>query len=392
MKYKLNEILNIIGGGTPKTSVKEYWNGNIPWLSIADFSGKTKFVYKTEKTITEEGLKNSSTKILKRNDIIISARGTVGEMAMIPFDMAFNQSCYGLRAKTEIVDSNFLYYLIKNEIRALKHNTHGSVFDTITKDTFSNILVDIPELNTQLKIADFMSKIDNKIEINEGINDNLREQQLSIYFDYLETHSSIEVKLDELVTKSNTGADAIQKAPIVDYDTGIRCARVGDMSNNRPVHQWGYTKVTEEVYKQYKLYKDDILVTRTATLGLNTIMDKEYDAVYNNGLIRLQIDKNKAFPLLVYIQFQSKDFLNYISRINGETSVRPNMKINYLLDYKFSIVDISKQEKIFNILEPLFIKQREIIFENEKLASLRDSLLPKLMSGEIDVSNINLDL
>ena len=226
----------------------------------------------------------------------------------------------------------------------------------------------------------------------EEINDNLREQQLSIYFDYLESHSSVEVKLDELVKKSNTGADAIQKAPIVDYDTGIRCARVGDMSNNRPVHQWGFTNVTEEVYKQYRLYKDDILVTRTATLGLNTIMDKDYDAVYNNGLIRLQIDKNKAFPLLVYIQFQSKDFLNYISRINGETSVRPNMKINYLLDYKFSIVDISNQEKIFNILEPLFIKQREIIFENEKLASLRDSLLPKLMSGEIDVSNINLDI
>ncbi|MBR2556827.1 MAG: restriction endonuclease subunit S, partial [Methanobrevibacter sp.] len=93
-----SELVDIIGGGTPKTSVEEYWNGNIPWISIKDFNNGQKYVLTTEKTITELGLNNSSTKILEKEDIIISARGTVGEVAMIKYEMAFNQSCYGLRA------------------------------------------------------------------------------------------------------------------------------------------------------------------------------------------------------------------------------------------------------------------------------------------------------
>ena len=115
MKYKLSEIMDIIGGGTPKTSKPEYWNGDIPWLSVKDFNNDYRYVYKTEKTITQDGLDNSSTKLLKRNDSIISARGTVGEMAMIPYPMAFNQSCYGLRAKEGIVDEEYLYYTARDK-------------------------------------------------------------------------------------------------------------------------------------------------------------------------------------------------------------------------------------------------------------------------------------
>ena len=77
MKYKLSEIMDLIGGGTPKTSVAAYWGGDIPWLSVKDFNNDNRYVYETEKTITQEGLNNSSTKLLERDDSIISARGTV---------------------------------------------------------------------------------------------------------------------------------------------------------------------------------------------------------------------------------------------------------------------------------------------------------------------------
>ena len=173
MKYKLSEIMDLIGGGTPKTSIPEYWGGPIPWLSVKDFNNDYRYVYKTEKTITEEGLKNSSTKLLQRDDSIISARGTVGEMAMIPFPMAFNQSCYGLRAKKDIVDSIFLYYLVKHNVYILQKNTHGSVFDTITRDTFAGIEIDIPDMKTQWRIAGLLRDLDDKIELNTRINENL---------------------------------------------------------------------------------------------------------------------------------------------------------------------------------------------------------------------------
>ena len=171
-KTSLIDIVELIGGGTPKTSKSEYWGGNINWLSVKDFNDENRYVYSTEKSITEEGLNNSSTKLLKKDDIIISARGTVGELAMIPFPMAFNQSCYGIRAKEDI-DSIFLYYLIKNSVRKLKVMTHGSVFDTITKDTFANIEVDIPDIETQHRIAKMLTDIDDKVENNQRINNNL---------------------------------------------------------------------------------------------------------------------------------------------------------------------------------------------------------------------------
>ena len=181
MKYKFSEIMDIIGGGTPKTSKSEYWNGDIPWLSVKDFNNDYRYVYETEKTITQAGLDNSSTKLLKRNESIISARGTVGEMAMIPYPMAFNQSCYGLRAKEGLVDEEYLYYLIKHNVVVLRKNTHGSVFDTITRDTFDGIEVDLPSLAEQKVVASILRDLDDKIEVNNEINKNLLEQAQSIF-------------------------------------------------------------------------------------------------------------------------------------------------------------------------------------------------------------------
>ena len=168
----LNSIIDLIGGGTPKTSKAEYWNGDIPWLSVKDFNNDNRYVYETEKNITKLGLDNSSTKLLQKDDIIISARGTVGEMAMLPFPMAFNQSCYGIRGK-EGINQIFLYYLIKNCIHRLKAITHGSIFDTITRDTFSNITVLVPNTEMQQAIASILINIDDKIEENQKINKNL---------------------------------------------------------------------------------------------------------------------------------------------------------------------------------------------------------------------------
>ena len=173
MKYKLSEIMDLIGGGTPKTSNPNYWNGDIPWLSVKDFGNDNRYVYETQKHITKLGLMNSSTKLLDKGDIIISARGTVGEIATIPYPMAFNQSCYGLRAKKEIVDEDFLYYLIKYNIRLLRKSTHGSVFDTITRSTFDEIEVDVPDFEFQKKICYLLSDLDEKIELNNKINKNL---------------------------------------------------------------------------------------------------------------------------------------------------------------------------------------------------------------------------
>ena len=141
-KYPLSEIVDIISGGTPKKSVKEYWeNGTIPWLSIKDFNNDNRRVYDSSDYITELGLENSSANLLEKGDVILSARGTVGEVAQLARRMAFNQSCFGLRANDKYTTNEYIYYWLKHNISYLKNNTHGSVFDTINRKTFENLYV-----------------------------------------------------------------------------------------------------------------------------------------------------------------------------------------------------------------------------------------------------------
>ena len=149
----LSKIIEIISGGTPKTDIKEYWNGSIPWISIKDFVNTNRYIENTEKSITELGLQKSATNLLKTNDIIISARGTVGKTALLRKEMAFNQSCYALRSKTKELNQLFLYYWLISNINKILASTHGAVFDTITKDDYYRIYINVPTLTTQKHIV-----------------------------------------------------------------------------------------------------------------------------------------------------------------------------------------------------------------------------------------------
>ena len=140
----LYDCIELVGGGTPKTSVEEYWNGDICWLSAKDITPNHKgFITNTEKKITQQGLENSSTKLLPKFCTVISARGTVGNYVILSDIMAFSQSNYGIKPK--YADCYFFtYLLISSIVDELKSAAYGSVFDTITTKTFQEQLVNIP--------------------------------------------------------------------------------------------------------------------------------------------------------------------------------------------------------------------------------------------------------
>jgi type I restriction enzyme S subunit len=140
----LSELLTILGGGTPKTSVEEYWGGDIPWFSVVDTpSGSDVFVVATEKAITAPGLAGSSARLIPKGTTIISARGTVGNLAIAGREMTFNQSCYGLRGNDNAGDY-FVYLTAQQMVDQLKSMAHGSVFSTITRRTFDAIHCPVP--------------------------------------------------------------------------------------------------------------------------------------------------------------------------------------------------------------------------------------------------------
>ena len=153
--------------GDSQTSIAQYWNGDIPWLSVADFNTGRKYVYDVEKSITQLGLEKSSTKLLQEGDIIISARGTVGVVAMLGCKMAFNQSCYGVRAKEE-KSRNYVCYLLKNVVNDLQQISHGGVFDTITRDTFKEIKVILPTETEILRFEQSVSPYFKEMFLNKS--------------------------------------------------------------------------------------------------------------------------------------------------------------------------------------------------------------------------------
>ena len=380
MRYKLSEIMDLIGGGTPKTSIPEYWGGNIPWLSVKDFNNDNRYVYTTEKTITEEGLKNSSTKLLERDDSIISARGTVGEMAMIPFPMAFNQSCYGLRAKKEIIDPTFLYYLVKHNVVLLQKNTHGSVFDTITRDTFSGIEVNVPNMEEQVKIAGVLQNLDDKIELNNEINDNLQEQAQALYSNMFIRNASDQWSEGVL---SDVADITMGQSPKGDTYNEDGLGTVFFQGRG----EFGFRFPTRRLFTtdpKRMAQTNDVLMSVRAPVGDLNVAYEPCCIGRGLGAIRSN-DNHQSFVLYTVFSLREK-----LDMFNGEGTVFGSINRDALNTMPITIPTKDEMDRFEEIVAPMDAAIRNNYEEICRLEGIRDSLLPRLISGELDVSEINL--
>lgn len=177
----VSSLVEIFLGGTPKRSVKEYWGKGIKWASAADIvESDTRYIRKTSEEITEKGLSESNAKLLGKDTVVITARGTVGEMAMLPQPMAFNQTCYGLVANDGVLPT-YLYYALKARLPNIMSQTYGAVFDTITMKSFENITIPVPGIEIQRSIAEILSAYDDLIENNLRRIEILEEMARLIY-------------------------------------------------------------------------------------------------------------------------------------------------------------------------------------------------------------------
>ena len=177
---KLSSVVEIISGGTPDTKVPEYWGGDIPWLSVADFNNGNRFVKTAEKHITQKGLENSNARFLNVGDIIISARGTVGAVAQIAAPMTFNQSCYGLRGNDQI-DNGFLYYVLSFERPYIESLATGMKFPSIVKNTLDQIQIPLPPMDVQKKLVHACAKIDEEYNIARRSIETYRQKIADLF-------------------------------------------------------------------------------------------------------------------------------------------------------------------------------------------------------------------
>lgn len=387
MRCKLSEVMELIGGGTPKTTISEYWNGSIPWLSVKDFNNDFRYVYSTEKTITELGLQNSSTKLLQKGDVIISARGTVGEIATIPYPMAFNQSCYGLRAKKDIVTSDFLYYLIKHNVSVLKRNTHGSVFDTITRDTFENIEVDIPSIEAQNQIAGILSAIDDKIALNSSINCNLEQQAQALFkswFVDFEPFGGIKPESWKMGTLADICEYSKDKVNIDE----LSLETYYSTENMQPNRQGALPASSLPAIKQTTACgKGNVLISNIRPY-FKKILYCYSDCGCSSDVLCFVPRKNNWSAFLYCTLYADKFFSYMVSGAKGTKMPRGDKQ--QIMMYPICIPENEYLNRFNNIVSEMLETVNTNRTENKALTGIRDTLLPKLMNGEIDVSEVEI--
>lgn len=386
-KITLSECIEIIGGGTPKTSKKEYWGGEIPWLSVVDFNNDNRYVSKTEKTITQEGLDNCSSHLLGESDIVLSARGTVGALAQLSKPMAFNQSCYGIRANNLAIN-DYIYYLLKHSVSALKKNSYGSVFDTITRETFSRIEILLPDLKTQKKISAILGSLDNKIELNEKINQNLEAQAQAIFKSWFVDRNNPErkvVKAEEIFDISIGKTPPRKETKWFSKGFGDICwISISDMGCCGAYISSSSEYLTKDAISKFniKIVPDNtVILSFKLTVGRVAITD---GMTTTNEAIAHFSTKNKSLTEYLYCYLKNYNFQS----MGNTSSIATAINSKIIKNMPLVLPENGEVTKFHNATYPLFLKIKMNLRESNRLAQLRDTLLPKLMSGEIDVSDV----
>lgn len=405
-KVKLGEIVNVSGGGTPSTSNPKYWGGNIAWLTPAEVVALNgnRFIDKTERYITEEGLKNSSAKVMPVNSLLLTSRATIGEVVINKIPMATNQGFINIEPKN--VNLMFLFYWLKNNRKFLNQMAIGSTFNELSKSVFKKIDILIPEdPNEQKRIADILSAFDDKIEVNNKIIKTLEEMAQEIFKEWFlrfrfpgwEKVKFVDSELGKIpegwqVKFLSEFFDFLEGPGIRNWQyttSGCRFINIRLIQNNDIDIKSANFISTEEAngkYKHFHLQERDMIVSTSGTLGRSAIVRKEHlPLLLNTSVIRFRPKDKKnygfMYQFLNSIYFQNK----ILSMASG--SAQPNFGPVHLKQIKLVVPNKDILNLFSTLIDPVYEKIIILKSENQKLATMRDLLLPKLMRGEILIKN-----
>ena len=382
-EYKLSELMELIGGGTPKTSIPEYWGGDIPWLSVTDFNNGKKFCFDAEKKITERGLSESNTKLLKKGQIIISARGTVGVVSVLGRDMAFNQSSYGIDAAKSITCNDFLYYLLKANIANFHSASYGAVFDTITKETFNQIVVILPPLPEQRAIASVLSSLDDKIDLLHRQNKTLEAMAETLFRQWF-------------VEEADEGWDSVRVGDFVHINVSsinknnalktIRYLDTGSLTEGK-IKGYQTFDIADAPSRARRIVKhNDVLIStvRPNQKHYGILKNPAEDVIVSTGFCVITCDKIN--PHFIYILLTTDEMTEYLHSIaEGSTSTYPSLKPSDIEGLEFQMPPLEKLDTFSEYADNVWNKIEYNHTQIRTLEKLRDMLLPKLMSGEVRI-------
>lgn len=381
IECKISDIGTVVGGATPSTKKPEnYENGTIAWITPKDLSTFTgRYIQCGERNITEIGLKSCSTQLLPKDTVLFSSRAPIGYVAIAANEVCTNQGFKSV-VPNENTDPLFLYYLLKYNKDKIEGMGSGTTFKEVSGNTMKNIVVSVPtDKKVQERISSMLGSIDDKIEENERINNNLEQQAQAIFkswfidFEPFSNRKPSDWSLSTLgnVSIMGAGGDKPQNVSPIKTDLYEYPIYSNGLSNEG---LYGFTD-------KPKISEESVTVSARGTIGFVCLRHIPYVPIVR--LVTL-IPKTEIVSAK-YLYLWLKQL-----HITGTGTTQQQLTVP---DFQKTEILVPSQ-KIVTLftatVEPIFEKIWANQNENEKLSSLRDTLLPKLMSGELDVSDIDL--
>lgn len=408
-EVRLGDICTrVCSGGTPKSTNLSYYGGEIPWLNTKEIDFNR--IYSTEKTITDSGLNNSSAKWIVPNTVTVAMYGaTAGKSCIVKVPMTTNQACCNLTINDEVADYEFVYYTLKNDYTTLASLANGGAQQNLNAQIIKDYVLQMPSLADQRRIASILSSLDRKIELNNKINADLEEMAQAIFknwfvdFEPFKGGKFVDSELGMipegwkvsqiadiphiLETGKRPKGGAVEKGiPSVgaEHVKGM-CAY--DYSKTKYINCEFAAKLKTGKINGYELmiYKDGgkpgYFIPNFSIFGEGYPFENCY---LNEHVFKLDFDGNKEFNIFCYFFFKTEQIMSYFNAQGAKAAIPGINKKDVENIYIFS-PDNESVIKFGEFAYPLFKQMLKNAIENRTLSLLRDTLLPRLMSGELEV-------
>ena len=398
----LGEVATIVGGGTPSTLNSAYWNGDIQWFTPAELSDSKKYVSKSERTITERGLKESSAKLLPKGTVLLTTRASIGITAILENPASTNQGFQSLIAKNNCC-SEFLYYvipLIKDEMLS---RASGSTFAEISAKKLSTITFQLPPLPEQQRIAKALSDVDalisttekliqKKKNIKQGAMQNLltgkkRLPDFTKSSNYKQTEIGL-IPEDWEVKEFGDYASIVRGGsprPIQNFLTtnsdGINWIKIGDVKpEDKYIVSTEEKIIREGKTRSREVHKGDFILSNSMSFGRPYIL--QIDGCIHDGWLAIQ-NYQDIFDtdFLYYLLGSDEIFKQYIEMAAGSSVQNLNKeKVAKLL---VPIFDKKEQTAIANVLSSMDKEIETLNTKLEKYRNLKTAMMQQLLTGKI---------
>lgn len=394
-EVKIGDLGQIITGKTPQTAIRENWGGKIPFLSPSDdMSNKTSPV--TARTLTELGVAEVAKCLIPANSICVSCIGSdLGKVVKTDRELVTNQQINTIVPHSNI-DSDFVYYLMCIVGKELNYISKTSTaVPIINKSTFSDWDIVIPrEKEDQRRIASILSSLDRKIELNNKINADLEEMAQAIFknwfvdFEPFKDGKFVDSELGMIPEGWKVGrlteiasymnGLAMQKFPPENNEDSLPVLKIKELGQ-------GFCGTDSDrcscnIKDECKIHNGDVIFSWSGTLLVDVWCGG--DCGLNQHLFKVT---SKDYPKWFYYYWTKHHLQEFIHIAKDKAVTMGHIKRGHLEEAMVAIPDNDSMEKAHELFEPILSKMISLRLENSRLSLLRDTLLPRLMSGEIEV-------